>query len=66
MRGGATTGCSPFACYQGGVHEALVVGDGGLEGFHCVAVGGARVGGDPGGGDAPVWDSAAVGARLRV
>ena len=36
-----------------GVYEALVVGDGGLEGLGCPAVEGARVGPDLGGGSCP-------------
>ena len=50
----------------GDVYEALVAGDGGLDGFRGPAVEGARVGSDPGGGAAPVWDSAVVGAGSKV
>ena len=65
MRGGATIGCSPFACHRGGVYEALVVGDGGLEGFRCPAVEGVGVGPDPGGGGWPGVRFGRGGGRLE-
>ena len=50
----------------GGVHEALVVGDGGLEGFRCLAVEGARGGPEPGGGGRPGVGFGRGGGRLEV
>ena len=42
-----------------------VVGDGGLEGFRCLAVEGARVGPDPGGGGRPGVGLGRGGGRLE-
>ena len=65
--GAAATGCSLFACdCEGGLHEALVAGDGGLVGLDCSAVEGACVDPDSSRGAIPVWDSAVVVARRRV
>ena len=65
MRGGATRGVALLRVIVGGVHEALVVGDGSLEGYRCLAVEGAHVGPDPGGGGHPGVGFGRGGGRLE-
>ena len=63
MPGWSAGGCRRVIV--GGEHEALVVGDGGLEGFRCCAVEGARVGPDPGGGGRLGVGLGCGGGRLK-
>ena len=57
-------GVTVLRVIMGDVHEALVAGEGCLEGFRCHPVEGACIGPDPGGGGCPGVGFGLGGGRL--